>query len=352
MTGRPVLVADEGNPQSRSALAAVRALGRAGYPVLVTSAGQPSLASRSRWCSGTLVVEPGCGAAFAQTVADLLAAGEVQAVLPSSDLAVQALASPGAELLDKRTLGERAAAAGIPVPAGRELPSWTALEQLDDLAFPLVVKPAARRPGTTGSAVLVRDRGELERAAEVAGPLVLQPFLPGTMSAVAGVVAGGRLLAAVHQAYLRTWPADCGVASAAVTVPPDVQREEALLRLLAGFTGIFQAQFVGDALIDLNPRVYGSMPLALAAGVNLPAVLLRADEGQEMPLLRARTGVHYRWTEGDLRHLRQAVVARSMSCRAAGRALRPHRAAAHSVGARDDLRPLLQRAQHVLRRLA
>ena len=344
----PVLVADEGNPQSRSALAAVRALGRAGHPVLVTDAGRPSLASQSKWCRGTVRVAPGCGADFVAVVADLLGSGAVAAVVPASDVALQALGAAGTDLLDKRELARRGAAAGLPVPQGRAFAS-AAEAVAAGLDAPVVVKPATRVAGTSGSSVLVRGPEDHALAAEVAGPVVVQPYLTGAMSAVAGVVRHGRLVAVVHQEYLRTWPADCGVASAAVTAEPDEEREAGLLRLLAGYDGIFQAQFVGDALIDLNPRVYGSMPLALAAGLNLPDLHLSPEPDR---LLRARVGVHYRWTEGDLRHLRAAVTARSMTCRAAGRALRPHRAAAHSVGARDDLRPLLHRARHVLRSLA
>ena len=53
-----------------------------------------------------------------------------------------------------------------------------------------------------------------------------------------------------------------------------VQRVGAMLASV-GFWGMAQLQFVGAgadaALIDFNPRFYGSLPLALAAGANLPA---------------------------------------------------------------------------------
>ena len=46
----------------------------------------------------------------------------------------------------------------------------------------------------------------------------MQRWADGAMRAVAGVVCRGELVASVHQAYRRTWPPECGVASAAVTV--------------------------------------------------------------------------------------------------------------------------------------
>ncbi|MGZ6826527.1 MAG: hypothetical protein ACXVGH_07015, partial [Mycobacteriales bacterium] len=93
--GTSVLVADEGNTQSRSALAAVRALGEAGLRAVVTTAGRPSLAARSRHCSRTLAVPPGCGPGFAEAVARALEDPSCLTVLPASDLALQALGAPG-----------------------------------------------------------------------------------------------------------------------------------------------------------------------------------------------------------------------------------------------------------------
>ncbi|MGZ6792796.1 MAG: hypothetical protein ACXVFV_07565, partial [Mycobacteriales bacterium] len=129
-------------------------------------------------------------------------------------------------------------------------------------------------------------------------------------------------------------------------------RERDLLRLLDGYDGIFQAQFVGPFLVDLNPRVYGSLPLAVAAGANLPAVWCALLAGAEPGLVRARAGVAYRWTEGDVRHVGAAVASREMTGAAAVRALLPGRRVAHSVGAVHDPQPLLSRTAHLARRLA
>jgi hypothetical protein len=168
------------------------------------------------------------------------------------------------------------------------------------------------------------------------------------------VIADGRLLAAVHQRYLRIWPPDCGTSSAAVTTAPDLELEDRLPTLLAGHRGVFQVQLVGDQVIDINPRVYGSLPLAVAAGANLPAIACRAASGGgEHGIVRGRPGVRYRWLEGDLRRLLHDARAGTLSRGALAAALLPHAGTAHSVESLRDPGPLLVRvADAVRRRLA
>jgi hypothetical protein len=180
------------------------------------------------------------------------------------------------------------------------------------------------------------------------GPVLVQPWIDAPMHAVAGVVWGGRLVAAVHQRYLRTWPVICGVACAAVTMPVAHDVVDPIVRMLRGYDGLFQAQFVGRFLVDLNPRVYGSLPLAVAAGANLPAIVCDLVAGREAPTSRGRAGVAYRWPEGDLRHLAGEARAGHLPARALIRALRPRRSTAHSVVSLRDPRPMLTRIAYAL----
>jgi hypothetical protein len=185
--------------------------------------------------------------------------------------------------------------------------------------------------------------------AGLGGPVVVQPFVAGPMAAVSGVTWQGRLVAAAHQAYRRIWPPDCGVACAAETVAADEDLEARLPALLAGYDGIFQLQFIAGHVIDLNPRVYGSLPLAVAAGANLPAILCGLVAGSPVEPVRARPGVRYRWIEGDVRNL--LATWRSGTHTAAGvlKELRPRPGTAHSVVSLTDPWPAAVRARHVAR---
>ena len=348
-----VLVADEGNAASRSALAAVRALAADGFAVAVTTRGRRSLASASRYCARRVPVPDVTTANYADAIREELSRPGYLAAIPASDVALVALRCPGAGLLDKRVLALRAAEVGIPaVPECRAASGDELLDAALPITYPVVVKPVARCPGSPSSAVRVDHQRDLGKIRGLSGPLIVQPFLRGPMSAIAGVMHEGMLTAVVHQHYLRIWPRDCGVASAAVTVAPDEAREELLVRLLHDYDGIFQAQFVGEHLVDLNPRVYGSLPLAVKAGANLPSIFCRLLMDQHrLRTIRGRPGVHYRWTEGDLRHVAVAFGTGAMTARTALRALVPRRTTAHSVEDIHDLRPAVVRAAQVVGRL-
>jgi hypothetical protein len=76
-----------------------------------------------------------------------------------------------------------------------------------------------------------------------------------------------------------------------------------------GVTGLMQLQFAVDEggvhhVLDLNPRFYGSMQLAIAAGADLPRLWAEMAMGslvKRAEPITARPGVNYQWLEGDLR---------------------------------------------------
>ena len=175
---------------------------------------------------------------------------------------------------------------------------------------------------------------------------MVQPYITG-LNAISGVVWEGRLVAAVHERWFRIWKYRCGVSSAAETVPVDPVREEQMLALLQGYQGYFHAQFAGPYLIDLNLRVHTSHPMAMAAGVNLVGAYCDLLRGEDVPTMRARPGVRYRWLEGDLRHLAKAVRLREMSLGSALSALRPRRGTAHSTESLTDPLPMMSRMWYV-----
>jgi predicted ATP-grasp superfamily ATP-dependent carboligase len=334
-----VLITDGGDGQARSSLAAVRALAVAGYRPAVTVSGASSLAASSRYCARRVVVPPVSDPGYAASVRVEVAARPYLAVLPASDAALLALDAPVRHLVDKAQLVERAGQTGLPVPPTRMFSTADELLSADDLKFPAIVKPAI----SMYPARLIRSRRQLEGAAQRTGPFVVQPYLSEKLRAAAGVLWDGRLVALVHQRYLRTWPGECGTACAAETVGADPDLEARLLRLLDGYQGIFQAQLAGDCLLDLNPRVYGSLPLAVAAGANLPALYCDLLAGRQVRPVRARPGVFYRWVEGDLRHAAWAVRARRVGLGSALLALRPRRHTAHSTESLSDPMPMIVR---------
>jgi predicted ATP-grasp superfamily ATP-dependent carboligase len=122
-----------------------------------------------------------------------------------------------------------------------------------------------------------------------------------------------------------------------VSVEPDERLVEAARSMLAdaGYWGLAQLDLVetghGTLLLDVNPRFYFCMPLALRCGVNLPAAWHAVVDGRDAgPPSAYAAGLRYRWLEGDLYAARHGHLGR----------LRPGpRAHAHTMWAADDPLP-------------
>jgi predicted ATP-grasp superfamily ATP-dependent carboligase len=121
----------------------------------------------------------------------------------------------------------------------------------------------------------------------------------------------GRLLAAFQHAVERTWPAAGGVTSLARSQAADPAVVDAVAGMLrrAGFWGLAQVDLVagGDrpVVLDVNTRFYGSMALAVACGVNLPAAWHAAAGDRPWPEQSSyRCGLGFWWAEADVRTLR------------------------------------------------
>lgn len=345
-----VLVVDGGPGQSRSALAAVRALGEAGLDPYVTVSGPGSLAASSRHAVGCIRVPAVHHPTFVEVVRPLMEGERFEATMVASDAAIIALGLPESELVDKSRLHGRAVDAGLAVPDGRRFAApEDVMDAAPDLPYPVVVKPAIKTGPVSVPARVARRREELPGALEDrAGPLIVQVRLDGALRSVSGVIRRGRAIAWAHQRYIRTWPRDAGVSCFAETVDPDRRLEVKIERLLGDHEGIFQVQLAGEHVLDVNPRVYGSLPLAVAAGVNLPAIHCLARLAGDAPgPQRARPGVRYRWIEGDLRHVAQGILAGEIGPYAAWEALRPRRRTVHSVARLSDPGPALARLAHV-----
>jgi hypothetical protein len=342
---RPWVLVAETYGQSRAAVAAVRALAAGGYRPAATTGATLSLAAASRRCArrvrAPMIGEAGYSeAAFARAVREEQDQHAYLTVIPTSDAAVLALDGPGGNLVDKALLEERAERSGLSTPPTRLFASeQELLGSAADLEFPVVVKPRISR----WAPFRADSPGDLGAALGRLGEVIVQPYLDQGLHAVGGVMWKGVLVAGVHQRYLRTWPRDCGTSSAAETVSPDLELESKLAALLGDHDGIFQVQLAGPYLLDVNPRPYGSLPLAVAAGANL--VAMYCDLLRQLPVapVRARPGVFYRWIEADLRRLWQDVRDGRTGVLSGLRELRPRRGAAHSTESLSDPGPMLAR---------
>ena len=121
--------------------------------------------------------------------------------------------------------------------------------------------------------------------------------MPGDVISCAGVRAGGRHLALAASRSIRNWPPGRGGWSYSITIDPPAGLADGVGRLLdhLGWEGIFEVELLTDAgggfrTIDLNPRPYGSLALAIAAGANLPEAWASWVLGREPAYRRGARG--------------------------------------------------------------
>lgn len=341
-----VLVTGDG--QSRGAVAAVRALAAAGYCPAVTVSDGVSMAGASRYCLRRVPVPDATAdpLGYAHAVRKELDRRPYLAVLPATDAVMIALKLPEVHLMDKVAWASLAAASGVAVLPARVFETSAELHRAaPELDYPVVVKPDLKR----FMAQFVASPADLKRVPEDSGRLLVQPYCPDPMRGIIGLMWAGRLVAAVHFSYIRIWPMPCGAASAAETIPPDNLIEAGLERLLAGYQGMFHVDLVGPYLLDINPRIHPTLALARAAGVDLVGLYCGLLQGATPSVVRGRSGVFFRWVEGDLRSIVAAVVAGRMSPRAAIRALSPRRGEAHAAESLSDPWPFIERVRYIPR---
>ena len=370
MPERVLLVGDE----YYASLAAVRALRSGGYEPWLAVSKPRTYAERSRRTAGTVLVPaPDAGPErLVEAVAREARRLEVAAVLPGMEPALLALAgrrdafpagmavgicSPEtvARATDKSALPELAAAAGLATPTTVVFEGGDVERVRDELVFPAVVKPV-RSTRAAGEQTEVMPRGldrrlesfdELVLALEEAPPgsWVAQPFLEGELEAVSGVAWEGEVVSSVRQRALRIYPLECGVSAYAETLRPDTELSAGISRLigLLGWSGIFETQYLrsrGTAyLIDLNPRLYGSIGLAIHAGANLPAIWTDLLLGRSPSVNGYAVGVRFRAEHRDL--LTLAQLARRGRVGEVVRGLVPRPRTTHAIFSLRDPGPTL-----------
>jgi hypothetical protein len=271
---------------------------------------------------------------------------------------------------NREVLGHAAEIAGLsPAGAVRCVDSAQAVDAARDLGYPVLLKSIStvRDLGPTVAAGAdtrrVADERELRAVLGHYGDAwLVQQCVSGRTLSFGGVIAQGRLLGAAVSEYRRTWPPAAGNVSFSVTIspPPGLQDQVAALLRHVGWEGLFELELIEQPQgaitpIDLNPRPYGSMALAVASGANLPALWCDwlLDRGPDAlrprsngsrrltPPVQAQAGRAYRWEDADFRHLVWQLRHRHYS--AAAQVIRPWPAVVHPHLRAADPLPFLVR---------
>ena len=267
--------------------------------------------------------------------------------------------------VSKRALGDAAAEAGIAAPDAEVCADASeAKASARRFGYPVVLKPPSTVVARDGGAVqrgsaILRNEASLEaRWPEYGAGSLIQRRLDGVVVSFSGVAADGRLLAYGVSRYGRTWPPEGGAVSFAETIsPPDGlhRKVKDLIRVLA-WQGVFEVELIQQgnqlAVIDFNPRLFGSLELITRAGAPLTTTWCDWMLGFEPAEGEARPGYRYRWEDAEARNLARRLKERRI--RSAVRMLRPRRRMTRSFFRLTDPAPLVARVllllTHGLRR--
>jgi predicted ATP-grasp superfamily ATP-dependent carboligase len=337
MTPRRILVTDG---SQRSALAVVRSLGRAGHTVFVCDAQVPSLAGSSKYSFAESEVASAlhAPAQFVSDVSHLIERWRIDVLIPITEASLLALlperdslgvnvpwpdAATFRAIADKKALLAAASRLGIAVPRQSVLECASDVSAIDPatLDYPLVLKPSRSVGEHDGQRVSLGVQHVATADAllpmiaslgDAAFPLLLQQRIVGSGTGVFLLVWNGELLATFAHRRLREKPPSGGVSvySESVVAEPDlVERSRALLEEM-GWRGVAMVEYKRDAssgvpyLMEVNGRFWGSLQLAIDAGVDFPALLVAAATGEALPAVREfRIGMRSRWWWGDVDHL-------------------------------------------------
>jgi protein-tyrosine-phosphatase/predicted ATP-grasp superfamily ATP-dependent carboligase len=298
---------------SRAALETLQSLGRAGVQVDLAAEGKDCLAMHSRYAARTLQQPPQDQVAgfhtwlraqdqqrnyaliVPATEASLLGLRQLnendplrrKAIIPSNDALDIAL--------DKEKTWQLARDLGVPVPASILFSSTAEIGRAEQ--FPVVLKPTHSKvmlAGELHTLAVAVVKNEAERQEH------LRRWLPVTavqqQQYVSGRGVGVELLfnhgkKVWHFAHERVheYPLSGGASSYRRSIVPPANMLDDAERLLTALKwhGVAMVEFKMDAtgqywLMEINPRLWGSLALSIDAGVDFPAGLLQIAYGQQL----------------------------------------------------------------------
>ena len=300
---RTVLVSDAGRG---SAVSVIRSLGQRGWRVVAASSERIVPGFYSRWTHASLrhsrPREDPEGAVDA--LLEALSRHDVSLLVPVTDeiilpvLARRAefearctVALPATErylaMRDKWATIELARRLGVPVPRSVLVTDHdSAVAQAEQIGWPVVVKPrySYRYDAGRGRAAHVAyapDRASLMAQLATVPPegVVLQERVKGEGQGIGLLLHEGTPLAAFGHRRLREYPWTGGASACRESIALDEPLYRVAVDILADlrWTGLAMAEFkvgpAGPTLMEVNGRIWGSLPLAVRGGVDFPALL-------------------------------------------------------------------------------
>lgn len=320
-------------------LAVARSLGRRGVEVHVapTDWSAPGLVSRYVADVHRLPPYHAGPDAWAAALRTLVHRYRFRLILPCSDSSLlilshhaadfdpEILALPNRQAMaaftDKAETRALARRLDVPIAEGASITVATTAAGLARLGLPLVLKPrtsyALGNYRMKTSALIVRDPAGLEQALRTTPTdgWFAEAFFHGEGVGLSVLSERGRILHAWQHRRLRAW-SEAGASTVRTAEPPDPRLVAHVERLAeaTGLSGVAMFEFRREPasgahiLLEVNPRFWGSLPLAVAAGADFPAMLWDARTGGASAVVPVRrTGITKRNMTGEIDRLASEI---------------------------------------------
>jgi len=332
-----VLVTDG---DQRSALAITRSLGCAGHRVIVCASRHSSLAGASRYAADRVVVPSPLDdpSAFADAIAETtrrfsadvllpIAEASLRAILPCRD-SVHPCVIPFASAETFAAVSDKSRVLAAAPRLGIDVPRQCVLQSSADLAaaaaaleFPVVMKPARSVADAGSSRIKFGASHACDQVAlnEIIGlipseayPILVQERVVGAGIGVFLLLWDGEVRAAFAHRRIREKPPSGGVSvlSESIALDPDLLARSVALLHDFNWCGVAMVEYKVDErtgtpyLMEVNGRFWGSLQLAIDAGVDFPTILVDAACGAPArPAPKYKVGVRLRWEWGDVDNL-------------------------------------------------
>ncbi|HEY9245788.1 MAG TPA: ATP-grasp domain-containing protein [Candidatus Methanoperedens sp.] len=312
---------------SHISLAAARSLGRKGIEVTAVSPYRRSITFYSRYCRHRIVTsERPENDGYIDELAKIVTHDKFDMLLPGGSDLIYKISKYRYKLIpytkipiadmesigiteDKSKTIKFALKLGIPCPRtffSEDIDPSNMEEIAEEIGFPAVIKPdissGARGISYAGSLKELEDL--YEKTSKKYGSCHIQEFIRGKKYSGSALFNRDGLPRRVCvQQSLRQLPFTGGVSIYAVTEKqPQILRYSLELLNALNWYGVATVQFIVDdkdkrpKLLEINPRLYGSLCLAIAAGVDYPYLLYRlAIEGDIEQDLNYKTGIKSRY---------------------------------------------------------
>jgi len=217
---------------------------------------------------------------------------------------------------DKLRTVQSAKAAGVRCP---KTVSARSLDEVNELApslsFPVVIKP--RNSSGSRGLIYVFSQKELLQSWKEVDEIFPQPLVQEYISPGGQAIGVSALLDQDSQPYavfvhrrLREYPVAGGPSALCESIHDQALADLAVrfLQQLKWF-GVAMVEFKTNPndglpyLLEINPRFWGSLQLAIHCGVDFPWLLYQLAMGNEiLPVFHYPAGKRYRWLPGDVLH--------------------------------------------------